>query len=289
MGPKRKVLLLADPDTVSKTVRSRIARQLDADRYDVTMSEAVRASAGQESLDSLALAAGNDMVFAVQAPMRRDSTFSANVRMRDLTAHESYANSGASRRITTDSLATGADSLAAQVVRRAQQMDRGPRLNVVDPEVRAFEERARDMGPPRRVVIWNHPPHDNLNIQEAGSGVMDALRIAVRSLPRFAQVPRDSTLDLLARSRNRETVLNALKADFMVSVAASTSSGSRDSVSWVITVRDAGAARQFEERGFRSAAAPIADPYKFVAATLARVLSAMEQMDAAPRRSATSR
>ena len=289
MGPRRKVLLVADADTVSKTVRARIARQLDAARYDVTMSEALRASAGQESLDSLAVAAGNDMVFAVQAPMRRDSTFSANVRMHDLTAHESYANSGASRRITTDSLGVGADSLAAQVVRRAQQMDRGPRLNVVDPEVRAFEERAKDMGPPRRVVIWNHPPHDNLSIQEAGSSVMDALRIAVRSLPRFAQVPRDSTLDLLARSRNRETVLNALKADFMVSIAASTSSSSRDSVSWVITVRDAGAARPFEERGFRSAPAPIADPYKFVAATLARVLAAMEQMDAAPRRPATGR
>ena len=101
---------------------SGFARQLDAARYDVTMSEALRASAGQESLDSLAVAAGNDMVFAVQAPMRRDSTFSANVRMHDLTAHESYANSGASRRITTDSLGVGADSLAAQVVRRAQQI-----------------------------------------------------------------------------------------------------------------------------------------------------------------------
>lgn len=289
MGPKRKVLLVADADTVSTTVRARVARQLDADRYDVTMTDAMRANAGQGSLDSLAAAAGNDMVFAIQAPIRRDSSFAANVRMRDLTAHESYANSGASRRITSDSLAIGADSLAAQVVRRAQQMDRGPRLNVVDPEVLAFEERARSLGPPRRVVIWNHPPHDNLGIQEAGSSVMDALRIAVRNLPRFVQVPRDSTLDLLARSRNRETVLNALKADFMVSIAASTSSSSRDSVSWVITVRDAGAARQFEERGFRSAPAPLTNPYAFVAATLARVLSAMEQMDAAPRRAATGR
>ena len=289
MGPKRKVLLVADTDTVSSAVRTRVARLLDGERYDVTMSDALRASSSQESLDSLAMSSGHDMVFAVQAPMRRDSSFSANVRMHDLTAHGSYANSGASRRITRDSISIGADSLAVQVSRRATQMDRGPRANVVDPEVRAFEERARDLGGPRRVVIWNHPPHDNLSIQEAGSSVMDALRIAVRSLPRFTQVPRDSTLDLLARSRNRETVLNALKADFMVSIAASVSSDSKDSVSWVITVRDAGAARQFEERGFRSAPAPLGRPYGFVSATLARVLAAMEQMDAAPRRIASSR
>jgi serine/threonine protein kinase len=289
MGPKRKVLLVADADTISRTVMVRLSRVLDRDRFDVTVSDGLNASVDQDSLDAVAKAAGHDMVMAVQAPMRRDSSYSANVRLRDLTAHPSFATSGASRRISRDSLALNADTLAAQVMRRVVQMDRGPRAGMVDPEIRAFEERTRDMGPPRRVVIWNHPPHDNLSVQEAGSSVMDALRTAVRTLPRFTQVPRDSTLDLLARSRNRETVLAALKADFMVSIAASVSSDSKDSVSWVITVRDAGAARQFEERAFRSAPAPLSNPFAFVAITLTRVMAAMEQMDAAPRRTASSR
>ena len=286
MGPKRKALLVADADSISRAVMTRLARALDSDRFDVAVSDDLRGNADQDALDAAAKAAGHDMVMAVQAPMRRDSSYSANVRLRDLTAHPSFATSGASRRITRDSLVIGADTLAAQVVRRVTQMDRGPRAGVVDPEIRAFEERARDMGPPRRVVIWNHPPHDNLSVQEAGSSVMDALRAAIRGLPRFAQVPRDSTLDLLARSRNRETVFSALRADFMVSIAGNVSA---DSVSWVITVRDAGAATQFQDRSFRSAPAPLSNPFAFVAITLSRVMAAMEQMDAAPRRTAASR
>jgi hypothetical protein len=180
----------------------------------------------------------------------------------------------------------GADSLAALVVRRVVSMDRAPRLSSVDPEVRAFDERAKNLGPPRRVVIWNHPPHENLRVQESGTAVMDALRAALRGFPRFAQVPRDSTLDLLARSRNRETVLSALNSDFMVSIASSFSSAGTDSVSWTITVRDAGAAQQYQERSFRSAPAPLTTPFAFVATTLARVITAMEQMDSAPRRPA---
>lgn len=286
MGPKRKVLLVADPDSVSRAVSSRVARLLDTDRYTVAVSDAEQGSSSQGGLDSLAAAGGHDLVLAFQAPLRRDSSHTAAVRMRDLTAHTSYATSGASRRIMHDSVGVGADSLAALVVRRVTTMDRAPRIGAVDPEVRAFQERAGEMGPPRRVVIWNHPPHENLSVQESGTAVMDALRAAIRGHARFAQVPRDSTLDLLARSRNRETVLAALKSDFMVSISSSFTSSAMDSVSWVISVRDVGAAQQFQERSFRSAPAPLANPLDFVAATLARVVAAMEQIDSAPRRPA---
>jgi hypothetical protein len=285
MGPKRKPLVVPDSDSVSRAVATRVARRLDDDRFDVTISPVGRGAGSQEGLDSLATAGGYDMVIAIQANQRRDSSYSAAARLKDLTAHNSYANNGASRRITTDSIAVGADSLAANIVRRLIQMDRGPRLGAVDPEVRAFDERARDMGPPRRVVIWNHPPHENLAMQEAGSAVMDALRATLRRFPRFVPVPRDSTLDLLARSRNRETVLATLKADFMVSITGNFSSPANDSVSWQITVRDGGAATPYRERSFRSAETSLAAPFAFVAATLSRVISAMEQMDAAPRAS----
>jgi hypothetical protein len=162
-------------------------------------------------------------------------------------------------------------------------MDRAPRADAVDPEVRAFQERAASMGPPRRIVIWNHPPHDNLRVQEAGSVVMDALRAALRGSQRFVQVPRDSTLDILVRSRNRETVMLALKADLMVSISSSYEPA-RDSVSWTISVRDLGAAQQYQERSFRSSPAPISAPFAYVAVTLSRAMEAIEQMDAAPRR-----
>ena len=110
------------------------------------------------------------------------------------------------------------------------------------------------------------------------------MRTALRGSSRFIQVPRDSTLDLLSRSRNRETVLSTLKADLMVSIAASMSSQSSDSVSWTITVRDAAAANQYTERSFRSNAAPLSSPFTYVAAILSRAIAAIEQMDTAPRR-----
>src|SRR5688572_1883147 len=204
MGPRRRALLVASPDSVSRLLTARMAGMLAADRYQVATAEAPLSQSGNEALDSLASAGGHDIVAYAQSSQRRDSTWQSSIRLRDLTAHMSYANGGASRRIPLrDSLAPNVDSLAANAVRRLATMDRAPRSDAVDPEVRAFQDRAANMGPPRRIVIWNHPPHDNLRVQEAGSVVMDALRAALRGSQRFVQVPRDSTLDILVRSRNR--------------------------------------------------------------------------------------
>ena len=283
-GPRRRALLLASADSVSLAMINRLARLLDTDRYIVTVRENQREGMRSDALDSLGTASGHDIVVHAIAPMRRDSSYQAVLQLRDLTAHRSYTTGAASRRIARDSLPQGLDSLAALAVRRLTTMDRAPRAGSVDPESRAFQERAANLGPPRRIVFWNHPPHDNLRLQEAGSVVMDALRSALRGSSRFIQVPRDSTLELLARSRNRETVLSALNADMMVSIAGSFTSRSQDSVSWTITVRDAGAVRQYEDRSFRSAPAPLDNPFAFTAVTLTRVLAAIEQMDTAPRK-----
>ena len=285
-GPQRKVLITGAGDSVSRLVKLALARQLTGARFTVSSGEIGQDEAG--NMDSMATSAarsGHDVLAYVQMPMRRDSSsYSGIIQLRDLTAHPSYANNAASRRISRDSIPLGVDSLAANAVRRLTQMDRAPRSDAVDPEIRAFNDRAANMGPPRRIVIWNHPPHDNLQVQEAGSVIMDAMRTALRGSSRFVQVPRDSTLDLLARSRNRETVLSTLKADLMVSIAASMSSQSSDSVSWVITVRDAGAVNSYTERSFRSSAAPLASPFMYVAAILSRAIAAIEEMDTAPRR-----
>ncbi|HZI29806.1 MAG TPA: serine/threonine-protein kinase, partial [Gemmatimonadaceae bacterium] len=74
MGPKRKALLVAESDSVSRAVSARVARLLDNDRYTVVVSDAGQGSSSQEGLDSLAAAGGHDLVLAFQAPLRRDSS-----------------------------------------------------------------------------------------------------------------------------------------------------------------------------------------------------------------------
>ena len=282
------MLVVANPDSVSRLMANRLARMVDSDRYDASVSESSQDVSSDEALEALARAGGHEIVAHAMAPQRRDSSYSAVIRLKDLTAHQSYANNAASRRVARDSIPPGVDSVAANAIRRLTQMDRAPRVNAVDPEIRAFQERAAGMGPARRIVIWIHPPHDNLQVQDVGSVIMDAVRVALRGSARFIQVPRDSTLELLARSRNRETVLSTLKSDLMVSIASSFSSQAMDSVSWIITVRDEGTTTNFRERSFRSNAAPISTPFMYVAATVSRVIAAIEQMDTAPRRRTSS-
>jgi hypothetical protein len=282
LGPRRRTLIVSQRDTVSRALAARLAQLIDPARFQASVVE--QEETDREELDSLAVRDGNDVALFVRASVRRDSAFAGEVRMRDFSAHSSYTLNQVSRRIPRDSVAIAVDSLAATALRRLTSMDLAPRAGVVDPELRAFEERARNMGPSRRVVIWNHPPHDNLQVQEAGSRVMDVLRTAIRSLPRYVQVPRDSTLAILARSRNRETVMSALNADIMVSISASLRSSAADSVSWAITVRDLGAASSYQSRSFQSAVTTLADPLALTAPVLSRVLAAIEQMDTAPRK-----
>jgi serine/threonine protein kinase len=282
LGPRRKALIVTLPDSMSRDLARRISVQLDPRRFEFAIVE--NGASGRDYQDSLAVAGGHDVGLFARTALRSDSSYVGEIRLRDFTAHPGYSSNQVSRRLPADSFAIASDTLAVQATRRLATMDGMPRAGAVDPEFRAFEERARNMGPPRRIVIWNHPPHDNLQVQEAGSRVMDVLRAAIRSLPRYVQVPRDSTLSILARSRNRETVMSALNADIMVSVAANLRSSSADSVSWTITVRDLGAASSYQSRSFQSAVTTLADPLALTAPLLSRVLAAIEQMDVAPRK-----
>jgi hypothetical protein len=286
MGPRRRALLVSSPDSVSRAIVARMARMLDSDRYQVATAEAPLSQSGNESLDSLAAAGGHEIVAFAQASQRRDSVWQASVRLRDLTAHMSYANQGASRRISPDSMALAIDSLAANAVRRVTTMDRAPRSTAVDPEVRAFQERAANMGPPRRIVIWNPPSARQparAGSRFGGDGRASQCLTRVAAIHPGPRVTPRSTC--WCGSRNRETVMSALKADLMVSIQSCCESrAQQDSVSWTISVRDLGAAPQYQERSFRSSPAPISKPFAYIAATLSRVMEAIEQMDAAPRR-----
>ena len=75
-----------------------------------------------------------------------------DVVLRDLTAREEYRTRAAQRRFARDSATIGLDSLAVSARRGLDQLDRAPRRDAVDPAFRAFNERAGNLGPPRRVV-----------------------------------------------------------------------------------------------------------------------------------------
>jgi hypothetical protein len=145
----------------------------------------------------------------------------------------------------------------------------------------AFDARAANMGPPRRVVVWNHPPDRQPGLQESGTSITDVLRKTVNS-KRFVTVSRDSTFSLLDKTRNRDSVMQALNADLMVSIRGTVVH--QDTVFWVITLRDPSAYSSYTQRAIVSPRAPLATPLLFVDSMVSQSVHAVEEMDRAPRR-----
>ncbi|MFI5312472.1 MAG: hypothetical protein ACHQQ3_14640, partial [Gemmatimonadales bacterium] len=145
----------------------------------------------------------------------------------------------------------------------------------------AFAERAANMGPPRRIVVWNHPPERLPGIQEAGTSIMDLLRKSLDT-KRYVQVNRDSTLAVLDRTRNRDSVMQALSADLMVSIRGT--SVRTDSIYWMVTVRDMSANSSYTQRTVVSPRVPMATPLLSVDSLVSQSVHAIEELDRAPRR-----
>jgi hypothetical protein len=145
----------------------------------------------------------------------------------------------------------------------------------------AFEARAANMGPARRIVVWNHPPDRQPGMQESGSSIMDALRKAVASR-RFTPISGDSTLAVLRRTRNRDSVMKMLGADIMVSIRGTLIRP--DSVYWVMNVFDPSAYSPFAVHTVVSPRAPLATPLVYEDSLVAQTIRALEEMDGAPRR-----
>lgn len=150
-------------------------------------------------------------------------------------------------------------------------------------EKAAFDGRAANMGPPRRIVIWNHPPdRRNQALQDAGSTIMDVLRKSIRGQLRFVQADRDSTLALLARTRSRDSVAHALNADMMATIRGTPASG--DSVTWILQVWDLTAHSAFSSRIVTAGKVALSDPLASVDSLTARAFHALQEIDRAPRK-----
>jgi hypothetical protein len=234
--------------------------------------------------DSLATAAGADMSLILMPALRRDSSVNWTVILRDLTAREEYRKRTTSRRVARDSVAPGLDSLAISARRGLDLLDRAPRRDAVDPTYRAFNERAANLGAPRRVVVSNHAPDQQPAVQEAGSIIMDAVRQALASSKRFVPVRRDSTLAALEKTRDRKLVGSMLNSDIIISIRGLVDRA--DSVRWNVTVSDATAAQGFEQRAVTGPKVPLSAPHTAAASLVAQVIALLEQMDRAPRRPA---
>jgi tRNA A-37 threonylcarbamoyl transferase component Bud32 len=147
----------------------------------------------------------------------------------------------------------------------------------------AFDARAADMGPPRRVAVWTHPiERRNQTIQDAGSAIMNVLRKVLSSQQRFVGIDRDSTLDVLAKSRDRDVVSRALNADMMATIRGNPMPG--DSVLWVLTVWDLNAVNSYNTRSITSPKVSLSEPMVNVDSLTTKALRALQEMDRAPRK-----
>ena len=134
-----------------------------------------------------------------------------------------------------------------------------------------------------RHVIVADPPADSRrpDLQIAGTQVMDAVRKQLAGNSRYQIVNRDSTNAMLQRSRNRDSVMQALGGDMNISIRVVPSRA--DSLRWMVTLFD-------PTSQSRSTSVTIVAPASAAAAitdSIARLaMAGLFQLDHTPRRSA---
>jgi hypothetical protein len=293
MGTARPLLFLVHatpgrPDLDSAGVSTatffkRVLNPAGTPRFTLIENTAIRQEVltDTSSAASFARAANAELVVTITPSIRRDSSLQFLVLAHDPGANEQYDTRTMQGRWRADSAIFGMTSLAANLRRQLDQMDRAPRKGAVDPVKRAFDERAANMGPPRRVVVANHPPDRNPALQEAGTQVMDVLRHSLSLTKRFVPVRRDSTHSALERSRELATMRSLLNADLILSIRGIPTQG--DSLMWLVSISDATAARPFDQRSVTSQRVSSANPMTSAASLVALVINALEMIDRSPR------
>ena len=144
-----------------------------------------------------------------------------------------------------------------------------------------FDQRARNMGPPRRVVVWDHPPdRRSTALTESGTAIMNLLwkRLALQT--RLVPVNHDSTQAVLARTRSRDSVTALLNADMMATIRGTPIGG--DSLLWLITLHDPTASGGSQRSAV--ARASTANPLAVSDTLVALAIRALDDLDRAPRR-----
>lgn len=148
----------------------------------------------------------------------------------------------------------------------------------------AFEQRAANMGPARRVVI-TEPNITSRTLQPSQSVALqfsDRLRKLLSKNKRFTIVDRDSVRALAQTVRSINEIAPMLHADVVANVQLYRANG--DSVIWQLTARDLSASPAYGVRVWATKPMTQGDRIAGLDTLLARTAKDLEEMDKAPRR-----
>jgi hypothetical protein len=300
MGPPRRIVITEPrPSRSTEHAMPEGARIADAlqsafaanKRYIVAPRDSVRAALEKtRTIDDLAPLLNADLFVNISVS-RRGGADSVHwqVTTRDLGAHGAYSlRSYVSEPGAPRPAPAQFDSLIAKTLANVNEMDRAPRKPPPEDapggplSKEAFAARAESMGPPRRLIVWTHPPdRSRPDIEAAGNVVADALRKSFASIPRYVVVSADETQNTLAKSRDREDVSRAARAELMVTIRGGMS---RDSIQFTVTTWDLGAHRNYEQRGMAAGRVSLGAPAANADSLFKLAAKNLETLDRAPRR-----
>jgi predicted Ser/Thr protein kinase len=231
MGPPRR-LVITEPRIsrgleVAQPVGMAIADSLrrafgSSKRFLLVPADSVRAALEKtRTIDDLAQILNADVFASISVSRFRGDSALWQVTLRDLTAHGAYGvRSSPSLPSLLQGPVVALDSMVARSVTHITEMDRAPRKPPPDDapggplSKEAFEARAANMGPARRLIVWTHPRDASRpDIEAAGTAVADILRRQLSAVPRYSVVPTDETLNALLKSRDRDEVSRQVRAD----------------------------------------------------------------------------
>jgi serine/threonine protein kinase len=158
------------------------------------------------------------------------------------------------------------------------------RAALTSPE--AFQARALNMGPPRRVFV---EVGSNMiraaDVMLRGGVVRDSIIRRLGASGRYRPIPTDSTQHALAKTRNFDTLSILTNAEVFVTLR--TQPARADSVLWIAEVRDLTANTQLAVRSLSMMGGPIADGLDFnLTRFVDSVVRQLAEVDRAPRRPA---
>jgi hypothetical protein len=163
------------------------------------------------------------------------------------------------------------------------QSQRAAELNaLISPE--AFQARALNMGPPRRVFVelgssMVRSPDAVLR----GGVVRDSIIRRLGASGRFRPIPTDSAQMALAKTRTFDTLAAMLNVDLFVTLRSSPSRA--DSVHWQVEARDLSAHPQYLSRTVTGLSGPIADGMDMnITRFVDLLVRQLAEIDRAPRK-----
>jgi serine/threonine protein kinase len=299
MGPPRRVVIteprvsrgMEEAGPVGAGLADTLRRALGSKRFIIVPQDSVRAALEKtRTIDDLASILNADMFASISVQRFRGDSSLWQVTSRDMTAHGAYSvRAFPSMPSPPRGPVMAMDSLVARTVASFNEMDKAPRKPPPDDAPggplakEAVEARAANMGPPRRLIVWTHPPdRARPEIEAAGTIVAEHLRKQFASNPRYVVVPIEETLNALLKTRDREQVSLTTRAELMVTIRGNMTRA--DSVTWTTTAWDLGAFPVYEQRQANAGRVPISTPAANVDSLFKSTSRALETLDRAPRK-----